>query len=98
MDYPLFTDLFELRDCCVEKDCVHSIAKIRHFHSDLDTFVSPIYSHSDIISPVCLDCNLPPVTSLELVEKLCVDNIKYVEEHQGAVVLKQFLGNAEGML
>ena len=88
MDYPLFSDLFHLKDCCVSKDCLSSVAKLPDLHCDLDSLCVPlVFDDLDII---CVDCRLPDkcVKALELVQKVSFANIVRVEE-DGAVLISK---------
>jgi hypothetical protein len=89
MDKDVFSDLFDLRECCFTYDCLHSVSKLPDLHSDLDNVCFTLFSD---INHLCSYCHLPNRLCLPLVHKFCFDQIQCVETN-GAVMLKKICIN-----
>ena len=89
MDDDVFSDLFDLRDCCFSYDCLHSVCKLPDLHSDLDNACFTLFSD---IAHLCSVCHLPKRLCLPLVHTFCLDKLEPLEKN-GAVMLKRICLN-----
>ena len=81
----LFSNLFDLQDCCFRRDCLSSLAKLTDIHCNLDNLCVPLFTDTSFD---CLVCNGTKDFYQDIVENYAEEIlIRVVKE--GGCILKE---------